>query len=225
VAEQRRLDPAELRVGLVDNLLAAQFPLPNGMARLAFEIAELDLADDYRAKSRSFAFERESADKLLGDKALGRLLETRMPWNSGYAGHIAWRAAAPFPQRAVPRMRNGHAFLLGDAARSFLPIGHAGLNSGMHEAAELAEQIRAGFDANLLDSRFGSLAEELVARHRGIHRIAQACKPAGEADPWIARHCDKLLPCLPATGTELQSLASQLGVRLAAPEATSSQQS
>ena len=40
-------------------------------------------------------------------------------------------------------------------------------------------------------------------------------KSSGEADSWVARRRERLLPCLPGYGLDLASLTGQLGLALA----------
>ena len=84
------------------------------------------------------------------------------------------------------------------------------MNMGFREAAMLAsilhKVLREAAPISLLDTYNCDLQKEwqmLLARPRGL-------QPRSETNPWVAKRCDRILPCLPACGTDLGQLAAQL---------------
>jgi hypothetical protein len=39
-------------------------------------------------------------------------------------------------------------------------------------------------------------------------------RPQAQATDWVSKHASRLLPCLPASGKELDALARQIGLEL-----------
>ncbi len=93
---------------------------------------------------------------------LERLMKTQIEtvrWFSVYRVH----------HRVVERFRNGHLFLLGDAAHVHSPVGGQGMNTGLGDATNLAwklvEVLKHGADERLLetyDAERRPFAESLV---------------------------------------------------------------
>lgn len=66
-----------------------------------------------------------------------------------------WTSLFRIHKRAVPKMRYGNIFLLGDAAHIHSPVGGQGMNIGMHETGNLAWKLRLVLDGapdELLDT-------------------------------------------------------------------------
>lgn len=108
--------------------------------------------------------------------------------------------------RVVDRYRHGRVFVAGDAAHIHSPAGGQGMNTGLHDAANLAWKLagvlRGGADDALLDS-YGAerlpVAQEVL---RFTDRIFSAA--AGQAG-WRARLRDALAPLVvgPASALDL----------------------
>ena len=66
-----------------------------------------------------------------------------------------WISLFRIHKRAVPKMKYGNIFLLGDAAHIHSPIGGQGMNIGMHETGNLAWKLKSvlgGASENLLET-------------------------------------------------------------------------
>jgi 2-polyprenyl-6-methoxyphenol hydroxylase-like FAD-dependent oxidoreductase len=82
---------------------------------------------------------------------------TRQALGSDFGLHDArWTARLRADERQVPRYRLGRVFLAGDAAHVHSPVGGQGLNTGLHDGAnlgwKLAAVARGWADDGLLDS-------------------------------------------------------------------------
>jgi 3-(3-hydroxy-phenyl)propionate hydroxylase len=95
----------------------------------------------------------ESDEQTLGDEATHRRLR-RLAAHDDPADQLVHRKLYKVHQRVAREFRRGRIFLAGDAAHVNNPIGGLGLNSGIHDAMELAETLGAvagGADERLLD--------------------------------------------------------------------------
>lgn len=72
-------------------------------------------------------------------------------------------------QRVAARFRQGRAFLVGDAAHANNPLGGLGMNSGIHDAVNLAGKLAEVWHGRVT----GAAAEDLLDRyHRQRHTVA-----------------------------------------------------
>ena len=93
-----------------------------------------------------------SEDTLASPELAERLLQGFYPRDTRYK--VAHRTLYRVHQRIAPDYRAGRVLLAGDAAHLNNPLGGMGLNSGIHDAANLVDTLTAvwrGADAGLLD--------------------------------------------------------------------------
>ena len=89
------------------------------------------------------------------------------------------------------------------------------MNIGLGEAHDLAERFSA------IDKGGGSL--EMLESYQNERRaewekllgIEASLKISSDAPDWIGKHPGRVLPCIPASGEDLQQLLKQIGLRLA----------
>ena len=124
-----------------------------------FKVAGDDLKGRWRAVFNTRA--EESDEDALSDAAVrARLGRIYVPENDRDYLHLNLYSVH---QRVAQRFRKGRVFLCGDAAHVNNPIGGLGLNSGIHEAWDLA---------NLLDGKLRGESDELdsyEARRRPLN--------------------------------------------------------
>jgi 3-(3-hydroxy-phenyl)propionate hydroxylase len=112
-----------------------------------FKVAGDDLKGRWRAVFNTR--EDEKDEEALSDAAVrARLSRVYVPERQRDYLHLNLYAVH---QRVAKQFRKGRVFLCGDAAHVNNPIGGLGLNSGIHEAWDLAKAI-AKRDESLLDS-------------------------------------------------------------------------
>jgi 3-(3-hydroxy-phenyl)propionate hydroxylase len=116
-----------------------------------FKVAGDDLQGRWRAVYNTR--EDETDEEALSDAAVrARLGRVRVPESSRDYLHVNLYAVH---QRVAKSFRKERVFLCGDAAHVNNPIGGLGLNSGIHEAWDLAGSLNRVFaneDASMLDT-------------------------------------------------------------------------
>jgi 3-(3-hydroxy-phenyl)propionate hydroxylase len=98
-------------------------------------------------------------------------------------------------QRVATKFRNGNAFLVGDAAHVNSPIGGMGMNSGIHDAFNLADKLiavlRGEADESVLD-RYERQRRQIAIQHTQAQTIRNK-RLLQEKDPAIRqRNHDEL---------------------------------
>ncbi|MFV0625339.1 FAD-dependent monooxygenase [Sphingomonas sp. ac-8] len=192
VAVDWPLDHARFRVFVHGDRIGLFFPLDgSGLSR----VMTTDLtADPERRDAPELALDELQA-AFAGATCLPVTL-SRPEWLTRFRTH----------HRVVDRYRQGRVFVAGDAAHIHSPAGGQGMNTGLHDAANLAWKLvgvlRGGADDALLDS-YGAerlpVAQEVL---RFTDRIFSAA--AGQAG-WRAWLRDALAPFVvgPASALDL----------------------
>ena len=96
--------------------------------------------------------ENSDRDKLLSDDNLQAMLQRVVPRSEPYK--IAHRSIYHVHQRVAKSFRHGRVLLAGDAAHVNNPLGGMGMNGGIQDAFNLADNLKAiwaGADDRLLD--------------------------------------------------------------------------
>jgi len=184
-----------MELGFYDGLGSAAFPLPDHRGRWGFQLAS--------------AF---SAPPDL--EHLRALLSERAPWHEQAPAEVEWSTVTHFERRLARRFGSGRIWLAGDAAHITSPFGGQSMNIGLTEASELVEHM-AGC---ILEGKSLATLEQLAAtREREWHKLlgfnvqfdAVASAPA-----WLREHARRIVPTLPASGSDLQQLLAQLGLNI-----------
>jgi len=148
-----------------------------------------------------FSFPVESAAEHRPDAArLHELLSSRAPWFRGTVGAIEWTAVGLFERKLAASFGGGRVFMAGDAAHLTGPLGGQSMNVGLREADELASCLVRALAP-------GGTAGAL--RDYEPSRQAEWKSLFGAEAPYGSRRA-LLLPCLPASGKDLEVLLGQL---------------
>ncbi len=135
----------------------------------------------------------EEEEALMRPEAMQERLQRLLP--TGRPFEIVGRNLYSVHQRVAQEFRQGRAILAGDAAHVNSPIGAMGLNSGVHDAFNLAEKLgriwRGEGDESLLDL-YGRQRRYVAAQHTQVQTIRNK-RLLAEKDPAVRqRNHDEL---------------------------------
>jgi 2-polyprenyl-6-methoxyphenol hydroxylase-like FAD-dependent oxidoreductase len=188
--------PAEVRVIVDPDLTSVYTPLEEGRCRWGFQI-------------------RDTSEHTASLERLEELIAARAPWFTARPIRIYWSTLGLFESRLTRSFGNGPVWLAGDAAHQAAPIGVHSMNSGLVEAHELAARIsriqRAAGAPSLLQE-FATETHEAWQWLLGADRTVRALP---SADPWVRQTGARILPCIPASGDDLEPLLEQIGLTVA----------
>lgn len=184
-----------MNLGFQQGLGSITLPLPRRRGRWGFQ-----LSADFSA--------------LPDIDHLRALLAERAPWLEAPPSEVDWSTITHFERRLARRFGSGRAWLAGDAAHITSPFGGQSMNIGLSEANELVNQMA---DC-IFDKRSPAMLEQLAAmREREWQKLLgfnTHFDAAPGAPSWLAEHARRIVPALPASGSDLQQLLQQLGMAL-----------
>jgi 2-polyprenyl-6-methoxyphenol hydroxylase-like FAD-dependent oxidoreductase len=202
----------EMQLVMGSQAISVLWPLPGQRARWSLELVAPDVSAADRYKSRLTTMLGERYFPYLDEAHTRELLRERAPWFEKAVGTLGWSVEVRFERRLAASFGAGRVWLAGDAAHLTGPVGMQSMNSGLAEVSDLAARIAR------IHSRRDDL--DLLASY-GVERREQwefllglrgRLRPTPSAPAVVARNASRLLPCLPATGSELSLLADQLGL-------------
>jgi 2-polyprenyl-6-methoxyphenol hydroxylase-like FAD-dependent oxidoreductase len=204
----------EVRLVLDNGMMNVLWPLPGGRARWSLELEAPEVSSEERFKSRLTWMLGERFFHHLDEERLRALLGARAPWFEPLLREIGWSIEVRFERRLVRSFGRDRVWLAGDAAHLTGPAGVQSMNAGLAEARDLASRLARivrGKDGQGLLEEYG---RERLAEWRFLLGQAGGLRPGPAAVPFVARNAARLLPCLPATGGELDVLAGRLGLEV-----------
>jgi len=186
--------------------------LPSGRQRWSFQVNGPGTPQRERIKSRLLLQVPGEASRRTGEEQLRQYVSQRAQWFDGKLGDIVWTGDVRFEPRLASAFGSGSIWLAGDAGHQTGPVGVQSMNAGLREARALADAIAAvlkrGSPRSVLDQYNDACRSEwrrLLGHGSGFHAAATA-------NPWIVERAARVVTCLPASGNELKTLASQLGL-------------
>lgn len=181
----------EAQLSISESSSDAFYPIQGGVARFSFQLtAALDRAPDL--------------------SALRELSAARLPWHADQIETCEWGGVAEFRRALATHFGVGRVWLAGEAAHLTGPLGVQSLNVGLDEASELA--LRMG-DALRHPSRedFGKdYDSRRTAQWRELLGLTERASLGARSPQWAWRNLARVLPCLPASGLDLDDLLDQL---------------
>jgi len=202
----------EVRVVLDERGTSVLWPLGGDRFRWSFQVESATVDVARPDKSRLAVQVGRHAYPYLSREDLAGLVERRAPWFEGSIGDLEWSVAVRFERRLATSFGRDLVWLAGDAAHLAPPVGVHSMNAGLAEAHDLADRI-----ARVLKNGTAPDVLETWGRERrgAWQRLLAGRVEAGpEASDWVRRHAERILPCLPGTGQDLDRLAGQLDLRL-----------
>ncbi len=204
----------EMRVAFTRTGTNVLWPLPDGLCRWSFQLADFNLPASTRKKDRVIVQEVGGAEfPVIAAQRLRTLAAENAGWFRGSIEEIQWQIAVRFERRLAERFGQRRLWLAGDAGHTTSPVGMQSMNIGFREAQSLAEAI-----SSALRGKGSADALESYGRHRTdewrfLFGIGGGLVSTAATDPWVAEHTDRLLPCIPASRDVYARLAEQLGLR------------
>lgn len=188
------LDTA-MNLGFQHGLGSITLPLPRRRARWGFQ-----LGSDFSA--------------LPDLDYLRALLAERAPWREQPPSEVDWSTTTHFERRLARRFGGGRTWLAGDAAHITSPFGGQSMNVGLSEANELVNHMADCLFAN----RSSAVLEQHAAlREREWQKLLGFnvhFDVASNAPDWLRDHARRIVPALPASGSDMQELLQQLGITI-----------
>ncbi len=191
--DQRTGDQARLM--LSSGYASTVYPLQGDSSRFSFQVAGL-------------------TPHPPGLAELRELLATRVP---GYAAdpiNFDWSGSAEFRPALATSFGHQRVWLAGDAAHSTSPLGAQSINTGVHEADDLARRI-----AHNLAEQVGPLgagyAEQRRLEWQRLFGLGPSAPSLAHAPAWVCQNIARLLPSLPVSGDDLDDVLEQLRVQTA----------
>ncbi len=204
----------ELRVVLDESTTNVLWPLGESRYRWTFQLVRAELAADFPEKERrAVRLDEPTIDERLR-QYVQKVARQRAPWFSHEVNKVHWCSEVSFERRLVEHFGRGRCWLAGDAAHQTGPVGVQSMNLGFLEAATLTSILHKILrEAGSFDS-LDAFDREQLKTWRSLLGSAGGLKPRAGANSWIAQRCDRILPCLPAYGSDLEKLAAQVGLEL-----------
>ncbi len=126
----------------------------------------------------------DEAERLTTDRsrqAVSASMARRVPRQLAEVTDVGWAAAFRMHKRMTPKLADGRRFLLGDAGHPSSPFGGEGLNSGLHDAHNLAWKLalelqgraQPGLLATFAVER-GGAARHVLAVSDQLHAVVRA---------------------------------------------------
>jgi len=182
----------EARLVLAEDSVSAFWPLGPELGRWTFQV-------------------RGQLDEAPSLASLRDWIRERAPWFEPHPRQLCWGALTDFPQRVARRFGSGRIWLAGDSAHSTSPLGFQSLNRGLCEANELASIIGdtgRGKSRRVRPFELFDLQQQTEWKRLIETPVIGSAVLSNEEGA-------RLVPCLPASGGDLDTLMAQLGLRFA----------
>ncbi|MHC4698381.1 MAG: FAD-dependent oxidoreductase [Planctomycetota bacterium] len=202
----------EVRIVLAEDTTSVLWPLPNSRCRWSFQRQQTGASEEPRMKHRLTVPIGRQAVPQIPPEGLGELIHTRAPWFSWGVRNIDWSMEVRFERRLAGSYGQDRLWLAGDAAHLTGPVGGQSVNMGFREAAELSSRLTGILrDAAPLSS-LADYNTQFLTQWRQLLAVDGGLAPTEDAPEWARTRCSRILPCIPATGDDLSSLAAQIGL-------------
>ncbi len=204
----------QLRLIVGDRTADVLWPLPGGACRWSFQLPDFTAPAAARRRDRLGVMIGSAQYPAMTEEDLKTLIAERAPWFRGSVTRLNWQIVVRFERRLARAFGKQHVWLAGDAGHTTGPAGSQSMNVGLREAADLTEIIAGMLRQGQPAERLQTYNQQRLAEWQQLLGLDGGLKSDGRTDPWIRQCSARLLPCLPATGSELAGLVQPLGLRL-----------
>ena len=203
-------DEDTVHLVLSSDSVSVLWPLGSGRWRCTFEISPGRELLEERFKSRA-RWEPAGVLPRYPKERLRNFLTERSPWfEPSKVEEILWSTVVNFEECLVEAYGRGGAWLAGDAAHLWCPLGVQSMNLGLQEAADLGDRIAVALEA---DSREPLVEYDRRWRNRW-RRIAAAARASDRCPSWLENRAHRLPKMLPFSGSDLDSFLEEIGLAL-----------
>ncbi len=184
----------EARITLAPGEANVFWPMADGRCRMGFQVP------------------KEPADwPDVG--TLNRFIQERTPWCREAPEEVYWSTIVHFDRRLAERFGEGRVWLAGDAAHVTSPAGSQSMNVGLREARDLTQTMADALADGDSETGFQKYNSKRVAEWRQLLGLDEGLVTAGGNDDWIGKIGPGFVPCIPASGPDLETYLAQLGLR------------
>jgi 2-polyprenyl-6-methoxyphenol hydroxylase-like FAD-dependent oxidoreductase len=205
----------QMRVVMDNGTTNVLWPLTDGFCRWSFELHDYEATMASRIKDRLLVQVGDTQYPLLSENDLKNFIRDRAPWFDGSIDDIAWRLVVRFEKRLASSFGKDRMWLVGDAGHMTGPVGIQSMNVGLREANDLADAV-AAFIEGKGSAKLERYQEERQQEWRFLLGLKGGLAPTSGVDPWLATRADRLISCMPASGSDLHKLARQMGFEVSA---------
>jgi 2-polyprenyl-6-methoxyphenol hydroxylase-like FAD-dependent oxidoreductase len=184
---------------------------PSSEVRVALNRDTTDVLWPLAEDRFRFSFEIEDTAKHQGteQEMLGYARE-RAPWFDSEVKGIRWTTAVLFERRLADSFGKGRVWLAGDAAHITGPVGCQSMNVGMLEAVDLALALTDSLGSPESTDRLEAYGNRFLELWQGLLGLTGVPEAGPNCDPWVAERAARIVPCLPASGADLDGLLKRL---------------
>jgi len=204
----------QLRLILGDRTADVLWPLPGGACRWSFQLPDFTAPTAARRRDRLGVMIGSAQYPAMTEEDLRTLIAERAPWFQGSVKRLNWQIVVRFERRLAKAFGNQRVWLAGDSGHMTGPAGSQSMNVGLREAADLTAIIAGVLRDGQPGDGLREYNQQRLAEWQQLLGLAGGLKPTDRADPWLRQSAERLLPCLPASGSELANLVQPLGLRL-----------
>jgi 2-polyprenyl-6-methoxyphenol hydroxylase-like FAD-dependent oxidoreductase len=205
----------EMRLVFTADSTNVCWPLPDGYCRWSFQIPRDPGLTDPREKERHFGIVGGGKYPVLDEQHLHDFLAQRAPWFKGSVEAVRWQMEVRFENRLAESFGEGRVWLAGDAGHATGPGGVQSMNVGLREAHDLAGIVAGVLGGEASLEAFGQYQHARREEWTRLLEFDQGLLATRSTDPWVAGIRKRLLPCIPASGEDLEQLAAQVGLEAA----------
>jgi 2-polyprenyl-6-methoxyphenol hydroxylase-like FAD-dependent oxidoreductase len=200
----------EPRVVINENTTNVFWPLPGNRSRWTFQLVKSADSAVFPEKDRErVRFAQSGTDEPIR-QFVERLAQKRAPWFKDSVKEVQWSGRIHFEHRLAKSFGNNRTWLVGDAAHQTGPVGGQSMNAGLIEAADLASRLKK----ILREGASRQLLEDYGSQHRAewetVLKKGGGVNSGVSLNRWVEKHKSKVIPCLPASGNDIQPLFAQV---------------